>query len=81
MAVPGLLLLPIAISLAWLIIFWVWMLIDCLARDNREFGTIASDKATDKLVWLLLLLFIPLVGALAYHISVRRRTRPLPETT
>ncbi len=59
-------------------LFWIWMLVDCLARDYREFGTICSDKSADKLIWILLLLFIPLVGALAYHISVRRRTRPLP---
>jgi len=50
------------------------MLIDCLARDYREFGTlVTSDKSADKLVWILLILFLPLIGAIAYHISVRRR--------
>ena len=52
------------------------MLIDCLARDYREFGTlITSDKSADKLVWLLLIFLIPIIGAIAYHISVRRRPR------
>ncbi len=55
-------------------IFWIWMIIDCLARDYREFGTlITSDKSADKLVWILLILFLPLIGAIAYHISIRRR--------
>ena len=61
------------IVLIWLI-FWIWMIIDCLARDYREFGTlITSDKSADKLVWVLLILFLPLIGAIAYHISIRRR--------
>ena len=55
------------------------MLIDCLARDYREFGTlITSNKSADKLLWFLLILFLPLIGAIAYHIAVRRR--PVPET-
>ena len=66
--------LPAAvIGLIWLM-FWLWMLIDCLARDYREFGTlITSDKSADKLVWVLLILFTSLIGAIAYHISIRRR--------
>ena len=70
------LLIVIAVGIIPLIalIFWIWMLIDCLARDYREFGTlITSDKSADKLVWVLLILFLPMIGAIAYHISVRRR--------
>ena len=67
--VVSLLVLLIAATL-----FWLWMLIDCLARDYREFGTlVTSDKSADKLVWVLLILFLPVIGAIAYHISVRRR--------
>ena len=55
-------------------VFWIWMIIDCLARDYREFGTlITSDKSADKLLWLLVVLFTFIIGALAYHISIRRR--------
>ena len=65
---------PVAIIILLALIFWMWMIIDCLARDYREFGTlITSNKSVDKLVWVLLLLFLPIIGAIAYHISVRRR--------
>ena len=62
------------------VLFWVWMIIDCLARDYREFGTlITSDKSADKVLWLLLILFTFIIGALAYHISIRRRPRSVGE--
>jgi len=68
--------LHVGILIVWLAIFWLWMLIDCLARDPREFGTlITSDKSVDKIVWLLLILFTSVIGAFAYHIAVRRRPR------
>ena len=63
----------------WLVIFQLWMLIDCLARDHREFGTlITSDKSLDKLLWLCLIFIFPVIGGLAYHLSVRRRPRHVP---
>jgi len=71
------LILPCIVMAIWLGIFWLWMLIDCLARDHREFGTlISSDSSVDKIFWLLLILFLPVIGAFAYHIAVRRRVRP-----
>ena len=70
----GAMILPAAIIVLIWLVFWICMLIDCLARDYREFGTlITSDKSADKLLWLLLILFLPIIGAIAYHISVRRR--------
>ena len=71
--------LTIILLTLWTFIFWIWMLIDCLARDYREFGTlITGDKSLDKVVWLLLILFTFVIGGLAYHISIRRRPRPAP---
>ena len=68
---------PVAIIILLALIFWIWMIIDCLARDYREFGTlITSDKSVDKLVWVLCILFLPIIGAIAYHISVRRQPVP-----
>ena len=65
---------PISIIVLIWLIFWICMLISCLSRDYREFGTlITSDKSADKLVWVLLILFLPIIGAIAYHISIRRR--------
>lgn len=68
LAIPGVVVISVCT------IFWIWMLIDCLARDYREFGSlISSEKSLDKLLWILLILILPLIGAIAYHISVRRR--------
>ena len=70
-----LIIVPAAIASLICLIFWIWMLIDCLARDYREFGTlITSNKSADKLLWILLILILPIIGAIAYHISIRRRT-------
>ncbi|HUW56753.1 MAG TPA: PLD nuclease N-terminal domain-containing protein [Planctomycetota bacterium] len=71
--------LPVAfiVMAVWLGIFWLWMLIDCLGRDHREFGTlITTDNSADKILWLLLILFTTVIGAIAYHIVIRRRPRP-----
>ena len=66
--------IPVVIIVLLALIFWIWMLVDCLTRDYHEFGTlITSNKSADRFVWLLLILFLPLIGAIAYHISVRRR--------
>ena len=65
---------PVALALLALPLFWLWMLVDCLSRDCREFGTlITGDRAADKLLWVLLILVLPVVGAIAYHVGVRRR--------
>jgi len=69
--------IPMVFFAAWVtLLFWLWMLIDCLARDYREFGTlVTSDRSVDKVLWLLLILFTFCIGGLAYHLSIRRRRR------
>ncbi len=47
-------------------IFWIWMIIDC--ASNEPSGT------NDKIVWLLVIIFIHFVGALIYYF-VRRPER------
>ncbi len=78
--VPQAVAAPFVASLMFLVIhgtvFWFAMLISCLVRDHREFGTIIpSDPAADKLLWLFIILFTWVIGAIAYHISIRRRVR------
>lgn len=51
------------VSLA-LFIFWLWMLIDCLLRDF---------EGVEKIVWLLVIFFFPLIGALLYLFIGRAR--------
>lgn len=44
-------------------IFWVWMLIDCLTNEFR--------KDTDKIAWVLAIIFLHVLGALIYYIIVK----------
>ncbi len=46
--------------------FWVWMLIDCLSNEPSE--------GSDKVVWALVLILLPFIGALIYFF-VRRPQR------
>jgi prolipoprotein diacylglyceryltransferase len=46
-------------------IFWIWMLIDCATHERNS---------TDKLIWILIILFTHVLGALIYFL-VRRKGR------
>ena len=39
-------------------IFWLWMLIDCLKNPRIQ--------GTDKLIWVLVIIFLPVIGPLLY---------------
>ena len=65
----------IFVVLAWLIglgltilglVFWIWMLIDCLKYEPSE--------GNDKVIWVLVIVLLNWVGALVYYI-VRRPER------
>lgn len=45
------------------IIFWLWMLIDCLQKE----------KFNDKLIWILVLLFLFILGAILYYFLVKNK--------
>jgi hypothetical protein len=55
--------------------FWLWMLIDVLTKQNE-----------DKVVWVLVVFFLNLLGAMIYYFVVRKkrigeeaaRLRPAP---
>ncbi|MCA9038704.1 MAG: PLDc_N domain-containing protein [Planctomycetaceae bacterium] len=49
-----------------MIALMIWMVIDCATNEPSE--------GTDKLVWILVILFVPLVGPLIYYF-VRRPER------
>ena len=49
-------------------ILWVWMLIDCATREPSD--------GNDKIIWMLVILFTHLLGALIYYF-VRRSQRIL----
>ena len=50
-------------------IFWIWMIIDCITNN--------SINGTQKIVWLLVVIFLPLIGSLLYFLLARGGTRPL----
>lgn len=46
-------------------IFWIWMLIDCVLRKFKS--------NTNKIIWVLVIVFGHFIGALIYFIFVRRK--------
>jgi hypothetical protein len=40
------------------ILFWVWMIIECMRRER--------PGSTQKVLWLLLVILVPDIGALIY---------------
>ncbi|MBW3011214.1 PLDc N-terminal domain-containing protein [Candidatus Woesearchaeota archaeon] len=58
-----LMLVIVAIMIA-AFVFWVLMLIDCVKRDFK------GDN--DKVVWILVLVFVGFIGALIYYFVIRR---------
>lgn len=53
----------IAIVGALLFIFWIWMIIDCAKRNFK--------KDTDKVVWILVIVFLNVLGASIYYFAVK----------
>jgi hypothetical protein len=48
------------------LVFWIWMLVDCLTKEPPE--------GNDKLIWVLVIVLLSWVGALIY-LFVRRPQR------
>lgn len=47
--------------------FWVWMLVECATKE--------ASTGNDKLIWVLVLLFTHLLGALLYFFIRRPRRK------
>ena len=45
------------------VIFWIWSLVDCLKSEWK--------KPNDKTVWLLVILFLNLLGSLLYFLIAK----------
>ena len=48
------------------LIFWLWVLVDCLTKEPSE--------GNEKVSWTLFILMVPVIGALLYYF-VRRPER------
>jgi hypothetical protein len=60
---PLIVVLPVGVLF---LLFWIWMLIDCVTKEAEEGNT--------KLVWVGIILVTPVIGALLY-LSIRRPQR------
>ena len=58
-------LLGVAISLIGTV-FWIWMIVDCVTNE--------PSVGNDKLIWVLVIIFLPFLGSLLYYF-VRRPER------
>jgi hypothetical protein len=45
--------------------FWIWMIIDCATKEPSE--------GNDKLVWIVIIVFTHIIGALIYYFVRRPR--------
>lgn len=54
--------LSIILLLLFFFIFWIWTLIDCIKSNLKD---------TDKLIWILIILFFNFLGALLYLVFVK----------
>ena len=50
---------------ALFLIFWVWMIVDCAKKNFKG--------QNEKIVWILVILFAKIVGALIYFFAVKNR--------
>jgi hypothetical protein len=60
----GLAILALAI---FLFIFWILMIVDCATRKFKD--------DIEKVVWILLLIFLHLLGAIIYYFVVKRSNK------
>src|SRR3989338_7263929 len=65
-----LLIIPILLLfLALFFIFWLLMLIDAVTRE--------FDSDTDKVVWVLVIIFTNIIGALVYYFALYKKYKSL----
>jgi len=55
--------LPLFLIVILLFIFWIRMIIDCLTNEPSE--------GNDKIIWVLVIIFLGLIGALIYALARR----------
>ena len=44
--------------------FWIWMIVDCAGRNFK--------KSEDKIVWILIVLFLQIIGAIIYYFAIKK---------
>ncbi len=56
----------------FVIVFWLWMLIDCLKRPDDKF---AFGGNYAKIIWVLVIIFTGFIGALIYYFLIKREDK------
>ena len=51
----------------FLVVAWIWMIIDCIQRK--------FSSESDKIVWILVLILIPLIGLILYYFIVFKKNK------
>jgi cytochrome c oxidase assembly factor CtaG len=47
------------------LVFWIYMLVDSIKRKYKDHN--------DKIVWVLVIVFLGIIGALVYYFVVKRK--------
>jgi prolipoprotein diacylglyceryltransferase len=65
----GIIFLVLVITIIFILafVFWIWMIVDCAQRKFRN--------ETDKVVWILVVIFLQLIGAIIYYFAVKRNRK------
>lgn len=64
----GILFILLLIALAiFLFIFWILMIVDCATRKFKN--------DTEKIVWIIVIIFAGIIGALIYYFVVKRENK------
>ena len=69
LSIGAFLILLLVILGAALIVLWLWMLIDCLKRPDDKFAYGGNNA---KLIWIIVIIFTGLIGALIYYFLIKK---------
>jgi len=61
--------LLIAGASIFLVVLWIWMLIDVLKRDFKE--------ENDKIIWVLVVVLTHWIGALIYYFTIKKKDKKI----
>ena len=59
----------------WIIILglmglWIWMLIDCIKREEENFPSMGDNT---KLIWILIVVLAGWIGGIIYYFMVKQK--------
>ena len=53
-----------------LLALWIWMLVDCVKRDENNFPSLGENT---KIIWILIIALAGWVGAIIYYFMVKQK--------